>query len=100
MTKKARKKKRLRVSVLLFYGFLLWLGFTFGKEFVRNYSLNRELAKLTNEIQAVELRNEQIRLDIERFSSPEHLERVAREELGLVKPGEMKYIITELSNEP
>lgn len=99
MTKKKRKKK-LRVGVLLIYVLIFWIVFVFGKGFFRNYLLHRKIAQLNHEIQAVRMRNEQIRQDIARFNSPEYIERVAREELGLVKPGEIKYIITEVSPEP
>ena len=37
----------------------------------------------------------QIREEIERHRSEEYIERVAREKLGLVKPGETRFIISE-----
>ena len=47
------------------------------------------------EIAALELRNEQLQLELERLTSPEHLEEVARRQLGLVKPGETIFYIAE-----
>ncbi|NMB39673.1 MAG: septum formation initiator family protein, partial [Firmicutes bacterium] len=32
-------------------------------------------------------------------SSPDYIEQVAREELGLVKPGEIRYIISQPGEE-
>ncbi|MGH2773467.1 MAG: FtsB family cell division protein [Actinomycetota bacterium] len=47
------------------------------------------------EQQLVALRRENARLQqrLERLSDPDHLEKRAREELGVVKPGEIAYVI-------
>ena len=66
------------------------LAGTFGKGFVRHYHLKQKIA-LRHEIQAFELRNAEIRRQIEHYRSYEYIERVAREELGLVKPGNKVY---------
>ena len=39
--------------------------------------------------------NEELKEEIKRAKSPEYVEKVAREELGLVKPGEMLFIPVE-----
>ncbi len=90
-----RRKFRLRLSSLILIVLVAWLGHTFGKGFIKHYRLRQEIAKLTYEIQAFERRNEKIREEIELHSSEEYIEQVAREELGLVKPGETRYIISE-----
>lgn len=90
-----RKRKKRSVAKLILLGLIIWLGYTFGRGFVEHHRLSQEIAKLTNEIQALELRNAQIREEIERHRSEEYIERVAREKLGLVKPGETRFIILE-----
>ena len=47
------------------------------------------------EQQLVALRRENARLEqrLERLSDPDYLEKRAREELGVVKPGEIAYVI-------
>lgn len=96
---KRRRKKRIKLTSILALCLLLWLGYTFGKGFVIHHRLKQKIAQLNNEIQAFELRNAEIRREIERHSSYEYIERVARKELGLVKPGEMRFIISESKDE-
>ena len=97
----ARKRKRIRLkfSKLVCLLLILWLGYVFGKGFAEHQRLRKQIDKLTYEIKAYELRNDKIRQEIERQKSPEYIERVAREELGLVMPGETRYIISEPKEE-
>jgi cell division protein FtsB len=37
---------------------------------------------------------------LQRLNDPEYLEKVAREELGLVRPGEISYVVVPASNVP
>ncbi|HKM18354.1 MAG TPA: septum formation initiator family protein [Limnochordia bacterium] len=98
---KRRQKKRimLKTGSILLICFLIWMGYIFGKGLVTHHRLKREIAQLTNEIHAFELRNAEIRREIERHSSYEYIEQVAREELGLIKPGETRFIISEPKEE-
>lgn len=98
----ARKKsgiKKLNVYKIIMVFLIVWLSYTFGKVFVEHHRLKQELEELAYEIRAFELRNEEIRLKIEEHSSPDYIEQVAREELGLVKPGEIRYIISQPGEE-
>lgn len=94
MAKRKKKSNKYIIHKLIIGGLVVLLGFSFGKGFVQNNRLRKELSKLTYEIEALELRNDEIRAEIERQQSPEYVEWVAREELGLVKPGETRYIIS------
>jgi len=77
---------------------VLWVGFNFARNAYRNYRLRLEIESLRREIAAIELRNKQLEDEIENWQSPEYVERVAREELGLVKPGERVYVIAQPKN--
>ncbi len=81
--------------VLALLGLLIIAGFLYGRSFLTIIALQRELARIEGEIAALELRNEQLQLELERLTSPEHLEEVARRQLGLVKPGETIFYIAE-----
>jgi cell division protein FtsB len=53
------------------------------------WRLRAELAALQRDVQALEAENEQLSRNIgELRDNPEVIERIAREELGLVRPGE------------
>ena len=90
-------KKRVRVQpwriVLLLVG--LWVGFSFAKSGLANLRLRREIDALEKRLVVLEMRKEDLEREIEEWKSPENVERVAREQLGLVKPGEVVYRVSE-----
>lgn len=88
-------KRRVRWGSLLLIALVLWLVWTFGQGFMQSYQLRQDLAEVESRIRAVEIRNENIRDELERLQSAEYVERVAREELGLVNPGEELYILSQ-----
>ncbi len=94
MARRKTGSKKLKPYKIILILLFVWLSCKFGKGFIQQYHLRRELDVLASEIKAFELRNEEIRLEIEKHRSPEYIEQVAREELGLVKPGEIRYIIS------
>lgn len=89
------KKRKLNVGRLLAFAFVLWIMLAFGKNFIQNRKLQQEIVFLEREIAALELRGVELEKEIEQWRLPENVERVAREELGLVKPGEVMYILSE-----
>jgi cell division protein FtsL len=90
-------KKRVRVEpwriVLLVV--VLWVGFSFAKSGLANLRLRREIEALQKRLIVLELRKQDLEREIEEWKSPENVERVAREQLGLVKPGEVVYRVSE-----
>jgi cell division protein FtsB len=55
------------------------------------------LARLESEVASLEAQNDSLRLVLERMASdPDFLERVAREELGMIRTGEYLYRIKRL----
>lgn len=83
--------------VVVLLGLLIVAGILYGRSFLTVVALRGELSRVEGEIAALELRNEQLQLELERLTSPEHLEEVARRQLGLVKPGETVFYIAEPS---
>lgn len=55
-------------------------------------AVSRQLAQLKEEIQYYTRANADIEAKINALKSPEYIEKVAREKLGLVKPGEVQYM--------
>jgi cell division protein DivIC len=53
----------------------------------------RRLAELEKEIQYYEAMNEALLEQAETLRSDEYIEKTAREKLGLVKPGEVQYML-------
>ncbi|MCF8001456.1 MAG: cell division protein FtsL [Halanaerobiales bacterium] len=61
--------------------------------------MESELNNLQQQVQKEIERNEELKEEIERVKSHDYIEKVARDELGLVKPGEILFIPVEEENE-
>ena len=63
------------------------------------YQESREKARLEAELVSLQARNTQLRSQVDRLKTPEGVEEVARESLGMVKDGEHVYVVTNLLEE-
>jgi len=76
-------------------GLLLALGVVFGRAYWDVYQLRREVAELDREGEALRQQNAQVREEIRLLHTPEYVERIAREQLGLVRPGEIAVMVVQ-----
>ena len=67
---------------------------------IRHHQLNRQESGLRAEIQEMETRYERLQALEDYLSSDEYIEAVAREQLGLVKPGETAIIAISTQPSP
>lgn len=88
-------RRRIQPWKVLLLLLALWVGFNFARNALENYQLKQEISALEKRLVVLELRGKELEKEIAEWQSPENIERVAREELGLVKPGEVMYIISE-----
>ncbi len=58
------------------------------------YQHERERATVEAELTGLKERNVELREQIDLLKTPEGVEELARENLGLVKPGEQPYVVT------
>jgi hypothetical protein len=58
------------------------------------YQHQREVRSLEAELEGLKSRNDVLRDQVDELKTPEGVEAVARETLGLVKPGEQAYVVT------
>lgn len=77
---------------------LLVVGFGIVKSAIRRAEIEREIAALRREIDEHRLKAEQLNKLIEYLGTEEYLEREARLQLGLQKPGENVVIIPASDN--
>lgn len=60
--------------------------------------LNREIAELDSNIRELEETNENLRVELKALREDRfHIEKVARKNLGLIKPGEIIYKVVSSS---
>ena len=67
----------------------------FGTTFLQVYRLEREAARLEQRKRDLEAQNAQLRDEIRLLHTPQYIEKLAREQLGLVKPGEIALLIVQ-----
>ena len=54
---------------------------------------NDRIARMTAELRAIEATNERLERRIQRLDDPDFLEQKAREQFGLVRPGETPFLV-------
>ncbi|HET8679526.1 MAG TPA: septum formation initiator family protein, partial [bacterium] len=72
----------------------------FGSAYWDGYQLRRGAAHLARERDELRLQNAQLREEIRLLNTPEYIERLAREQLGLVRPGEIAVILVKPAPAP
>lgn len=58
------------------------------------YEHRRQVDSLESELEGLKSRNDELRDEVDELKTPEGVEEVARDTLGLVKPGEQAYVVT------
>ena len=98
MTESSRYQKILLLSLGFFL--LLVLMAVFHESGILNaYRLEQEQLKMKNENEILRARNEKFRLEIDALKSdPYEIEKIAREKLNLIKPGDQVYYIVQRKN--
>ncbi|MDH4112257.1 MAG: septum formation initiator family protein [Actinomycetota bacterium] len=59
-----------------------------------------DLARLEQQADVLAARNVELRSRIDRFTDPEYLEQLARECLGMVRPGETAFVMVPSNGAP
>ncbi len=76
------------ISVIAFLIFFV----LFREHRAKQYELKTEISELETEVKSLENENRLLKKELEGVNSLEFIEKVAREDYGMVKPGELVYI--------
>lgn len=87
--------RRARLILLVNAALLFFLALAFGREYVGNLQIRREIAELERQQQTLQGENLAAIDLIDQLSSEYYLERQAREKQGLARPGETLIIVKE-----
>jgi len=91
--KRSRKAKRRltprKLTGLVCIGLLAYMIFSFSRGFYQAYQLKQEIKVLEAQLAEVQEQNRQLQEELEYSQTPEAIEKIAREKLGLIKPGEI-----------
>lgn len=98
-TRRPRRRRRRRVTAR-FYRLVLLLvvalvAGSYGVAIWRVKRVDRQIAMTRRTLAAVGMRNDQLREELDRVSSDEYVEAVAREDLGLVGQGETAFVVVK-----
>jgi len=85
----------LRTFLIINLIVLFLVVLSFGREFVRNYEIDKEIKGLEERAAMLESENQQILQLAERLKTDDYLEEEGRMRLGLKKPGENVVVVSE-----
>ncbi len=88
------------IGPLVAAGVLLAVGAAFGGAYWDGFKVHREMQSLAQEREALRRQNAQLREEIRLLNTPEYIERIAREQLGLIRPGEIAVILVRPTPAP
>ncbi|NLK44382.1 MAG: septum formation initiator family protein [Tissierellia bacterium] len=91
MTKR-RKRRKLKLGRLLFFFFILYIGLILLNQRKLMNELNSKKEKISLEIESLKSDIDELNEEIENSDSLQFIEKIARDELGMVKPREVIYI--------
>jgi cell division protein FtsB len=91
-TRKSRKKKVLIAAGILL-GIYLLVSFIFGEMgLIKYYRMKTQFNSLTKEISSLKQDNAKLLRDVHALKTdPDRMEQIARDKLGLARPGEIVY---------
>ena len=90
----------LRLAAVLVVPLLLYALVATGQKALDNYRLNKEADALRGEIQALRTDNIALQQQIEAARTDTAIETIAREQLGLIKPGDHPLVLVSNSAPP
>ncbi|MBE3588476.1 MAG: septum formation initiator family protein, partial [Thermoanaerobacteraceae bacterium] len=82
------KRLPVLVVVLLF----VYLALSFVAQYQRLEAMQRDLGQLQVQLEELQKRNTELREQLKQVQSDSYIEQVARQRLGLVKPGESRVV--------
>jgi len=88
------EKKRIKWSRVLLLIFLVYFVYTFTAQQLKINDLKRQEMELSREIERLSAERAELQREIELLNTDSYIEELARDQLGLVKPGEILYKVS------
>ncbi len=82
---------RKRIGLIIFVSIAVWISFFDSHSLLRRYSWNREANQLEIENAAMRVEIEDLNARLQEGLSDEMVEKIAREEYGMQRPGDTTY---------
>ncbi len=86
--------KRIFVPFLSFLIllFIFIVVFLFSTRYIKVVKAKDRLIKIQQKIEEIKVENKKLKEEVRLLNDPSYIEKVAREELGLAKPGEILFL--------
>lgn len=93
------KKRKFKFRHILVAVVICYVGYTFICQELMIYRLKNDIAKLNLENSKIEAANAYINDQLQYAGTEGYVEKMARERMGLIKPGEKVYVVGEKEKE-
>ncbi len=87
-----RSAANRRFAALL-VALLVWAGVGYATGLVRIIALRRQISRVERELDATRRHNRELEKAVAEMKTPEYIERAARDQLGLMKPDEVRFVV-------
>ncbi len=93
-------KKKLILKRIVIIGFIIFFVFSYIRQSITMNRIQNEIAGKQSQLDEVKQKNERLQDEVDKINSDssDYLEKLARERLGMIKPGE-KVVSGEVTDE-
>mgnify|MGYP003593130257 CR=1 FL=1 len=83
-------KKKLILKRIIIIGFIIFFIVSYIKQSITMGRIQKEISNKQQQLDEIKQKNERLQDEVEKINSnsPDYLEKLARERLGMIKPGE------------
>ena len=83
--------KKLILKKIVIAGFIVFFAFSYIRQFITMNRIQKEIDIKQLQLEEVKQKNDRLQEEVEKINSnsEEYLEKLARERLGMIKPGEI-----------
>ncbi|KPU42776.1 cell division protein FtsL [Oxobacter pfennigii] len=89
------KKRRFKVRFVMILAIICYFGYILFDQQAMMVKYKKEIEQLNAEKMSIEETNANLQDEIDFAQTKEYKERMAREKMGLIMPGEKTYVIKE-----
>lgn len=83
-------KKKLIIKKLIIFTFFIFFGGSYINQLITTKKIKSEIESKQSQLKEIQEKNERLQEEVEKINSnsADYLEKLARERLGMIKPGE------------
>lgn len=83
-------KKKILIKKLVIIGFAIFFVCSYARQFITMSRIKEEISSKQEQLEEIKQKNERLQDEVNKINSDsdDYLEKLARERLGMIKPGE------------